>query len=58
MIVLCKSCDLHFDDEYRTTICPHQTFAANDGENNFAHHPNSYLEDKRDKSRFPEGAEL
>lgn len=34
---------MSFDDEYRTTICPHETFAANDGANNFAHHPESHL---------------
>jgi hypothetical protein len=31
------------DDAFRYTICPHPTFAANDGQNNFAHHPESYL---------------
>lgn len=43
MIVLCRHCEKYFDDEYRDTICPHDTFAANDGENRFAHHPGSYL---------------
>jgi hypothetical protein len=37
-------CGRKFDDEFRTTVCPHKTFAANDGHNNFAHHPDSYLE--------------
>jgi hypothetical protein len=43
MIVTCSKCEARFDDEYRTTICPHETFAANDGQNNFAHHPEAYL---------------
>jgi hypothetical protein len=43
MIVTCQKCQARFDDEYRWTICPHETFAANDGQNNFAHHPESYL---------------
>lgn len=43
MIILCDKCKRSFDDEFRDTICPHETFAANDGKNNFAHHPNSYL---------------
>jgi hypothetical protein len=45
MIVKCWICGKRFDDCYRTTICPHETFAANDGNNNFAHHPESFLED-------------
>jgi hypothetical protein len=36
---------MHFDDEFRWTICPHETFAANDGHNNFAHREDSYLSD-------------
>jgi hypothetical protein len=43
MIVSCDKCGARFDDEYRWTFCPHNTFAANDGRNNFAHHPNSYI---------------
>lgn len=46
MIVRCDKCNLKFDDEFRTTICPHETFAANDGRNNFKHHEDSYLEVK------------
>lgn len=45
MIVQCKRCNVWFDDEFRSTICSHQTFAANDGMNNFTHHPESYLND-------------
>lgn len=47
MIVTCEKCGRRFDDEFRVTYCPHDTFAANDGNNNFAHHPESYLEDKK-----------
>lgn len=44
MRVLCThGCGASFDDEFRTTICPHQTFAANDGHNHFAHHPESLI---------------
>ena len=43
MIVRCADCNRTFDDEFRSTICPHKTFAANDGQNNFAHHPESHL---------------
>ena len=44
MIIQCGDCGRRFDDEYRWTICPHETFAANDGRNNFAHHPESHLD--------------
>lgn len=47
MIVICKDCDARYDDQYRTTICPHDTFAANDGQNHFAHHPESELRTQR-----------
>lgn len=43
MIVKCDTCTRSYDDAFRSTICPHDTFAANDGDNNFAHHPESYL---------------
>jgi len=43
MIIKCSVCGKYLDDEFRTTICPHETFSANDGNNNFAHHPESYL---------------
>ena len=46
MVRECSECGAKYDDEYRWTICPHETFAANDGKNNFAHHPKSVL-------RFP-----
>lgn len=44
MIVQCtRGCGAEFDDEFRDTICPHKTFAANDGHGNFRHHHESYL---------------
>lgn len=43
MIIKCPLCGMHFEDDYRTWVCPHDTFAANDGKNNFAHHPEAYL---------------
>jgi hypothetical protein len=51
MIIQCEKCKKHFDDEYRWTICPHETFAANDGKNNFAHYPESYLEEETNGQR-------
>ena len=44
MIVKCEICKARFDDEWRTTICPHETFPANDGRNNSAHNPAAFLE--------------
>lgn len=46
MTVSCPTCLCRFDDEFRWTICPHDTFAANDGKNNFEHHPESTLADE------------
>ena len=43
MVVTCPDCQRTFQDEYRFTFCPHDTFAANDGKNNFAHHPEAHL---------------
>ena len=44
MIVACQTCRSTFDDEFRSTLCPHGTFPANDGRNGFAHHPESHLQ--------------
>lgn len=45
MIITCPhGCGALLDDEFRSTVCPHGTFAANDGRNNFRHHPEAYLE--------------
>lgn len=43
MIVKCEACSQEFDDEFRSTICPHDTFYANNGRNEFAHHPKAFL---------------
>jgi hypothetical protein len=43
MIVRCPCCERYFEDVYRSTACPHDAFPANDGENNFAVHDDSYL---------------
>jgi hypothetical protein len=55
MIVQCFVCQRKFDDEFRTTICPHETFPANDGENNFEHHPESHLDPYRPRRSASEG---
>jgi hypothetical protein len=49
MIVECPKCHTRYDDAYRWTICPHETFAANDGQNNHAHHPESYISTQKKK---------
>lgn len=46
MIVQCEKCKKFYDDEFRDTGCPHNTFSANDGWNNFKHYPLSWLDDK------------
>ena len=47
MIVECRmpGCMKWFDDEFRSTICPHKAFPANDGSNNFTVHDDAYLSD-------------
>lgn len=42
MIVQCTECKMYYDDEFRDTGCQHNTFSANDGWNNFKHHPESW----------------
>lgn len=46
MIVQCKDCRTWFEDVYRNTWCPHDAFAANDGNNRFRRHTDSYLSDE------------
>ena len=41
MRVTCHKCGSSYDDQFRLTYCPHDTFAANDGSNNFRHHTES-----------------
>jgi hypothetical protein len=43
----CPNCRNYYDDEFRSTICPHRAFLANDGNNNFQAHTNSTLIDPR-----------
>lgn len=49
MIKQCHTCSVYYDDEYRSTICPHDAFPANDGMNNFAVHDRAYLSPKSPK---------
>lgn len=43
MIVNCSKCHFYFDDTFRLTYCPHATFPANDGSNNFTRYEGAYL---------------
>ncbi len=43
MVVKCPKCEIWFNDVYRSTICPHDAFPANDGNNNFHVHDDAYL---------------
>lgn len=43
--VACLRCMKTYDDTFRLTYCPHETFAANDGKNKFRHHKESKVED-------------
>ncbi len=43
MIIKCLDCNKFYDDEFRDISCPHATFLANDGQNNFRHYPQSWL---------------
>lgn len=43
MIVRCAHCRVWYDDEFRTTLCPHDVFLANDGNNNFFFKYDAYL---------------
>ncbi len=53
MIVQCVKCDVWFEDVYRDTVCPHEAFPANDGQNNFAVHDDAYLDkDKPSQERI------
>lgn len=45
MIVQCDECELWFDDEFRSYCCPHDAFPANNGDNTFEVHEDSYRSD-------------
>ncbi len=42
---------MYLDDEFRTTVCPHEAFAANDGKNNFKVHNDAYLSSKKPETK-------
>lgn len=42
MIIHCATCFYFYDDEFRNTGCPHTTFMANDGQNNFKEYSESW----------------
>lgn len=44
MITKCGKCGASYDDQYRYTICPHLTFPANDGYNNFTVYKEAHLD--------------
>lgn len=46
MIVKCNHCGIWYDDTYRWTFCPHDTFLANNGNNQFSHNKSSYRDIK------------
>lgn len=52
MIVKCLNCTKFFDDQFRDTGCPHDTFSANDGQNNFKHYSESWLNDHAPRIGF------
>ncbi len=45
MIIKCLYCNKYFDDQFRLWQCPHNTFMANDGQNNFKFYPEAWLAD-------------
>lgn len=53
MIVQCGKCLVYYDDEFRFTFCPHDTFAANDGHNNFEYHNDAYRSLGKPKVDYP-----
>lgn len=45
MVVKCEGCGKWFEDVFRSTICPHDAFPANMGDNTFEIHDEAYLSD-------------
>ena len=43
MKVACDKCNKIYDDEFRSTLCPHVAFYANDGKNHFKKHNTSFI---------------
>lgn len=56
MIRQCDNCLVWFEDVFRYTSCPHDTFPANDGNNNFKHYGNSYLSKQKPSENHIFGA--
>lgn len=52
MVRQCEKCKKWFEDVFRLTFCPHDTFLANDGNNNFFVHEDAYLSDKEPSNKF------
>jgi len=44
IVKCCDKCKRHFDDTYRWTFCPHDTFMANNECDSFRHYHESYLD--------------
>lgn len=42
MIAQCEKCKMYYDDQFRWTTCDHDTFLANDGQNNSRHYLESW----------------
>lgn len=42
MIVQCDKCKMFYDDQFRYITCNHDTFSANDGQNNFTFYDKSW----------------
>ena len=43
MRVNCPQCKRRFENRYRSVLCPHRAFPANDGHNNFKTHEDAYI---------------
>jgi hypothetical protein len=56
MIIQCDKCQKYYDDEFRDTSCPHDTFLANDGQNNFKHYVGAWLAYHMPKRGFSDPA--
>lgn len=58
MIIKCIECGKYFDDQFRSFDCPHNTFPANDGQNNFKHYPESWLSKNMPSVTIKAGEEI
>jgi hypothetical protein len=55
MITKCARCRAEFEDNYRSTLCPHRAFPANDGSNNFVIHHDAHLTNVFNEDYFLRG---